>query len=403
MAPFLKTFVLITALLQAPPPTTGVRISGRVIDGETGKALSEATVTISPRNEEPMRLVFPAARVTAPTPPGNSFKQTVPVTATGTFQLVNVPRGAYRLVANHSKPVIPYRSESLDIDVTDRNIEDVGMILSPAIPKVPVTARFVPPIPGFRLSGEQIVVQRDGTFEVRLRPMEKYDFDLPAGYYIESISAGEWTPVPGRWMLRDKPASTVQITLSTGRLKFSGRMLLANRTPAPNGTLILTGPAPSSAQRTARLDTGGLFSVEGLRPGAYQVRAQTGSGFTLQANWFALTLGDQNREGMEILLNGMTSIKGQVIVSGRTLEDLMRFKPSLAVEDPQSPRRVVPIDSKGTFEFSSFDGSFQVEVLNLPYELRVQSITMGPSSVTIRVGTILRDPPMRNFLPGPLR
>jgi hypothetical protein len=403
MAAFFKTLVLISALLQAPASTTGVRISGRVIDGETGRPLSDATVTISPRNEEPMRLVFPGSAVTSSTPPGNAFKQTVTVTATGTFQLVNVPRGAYRLVANHSKPVIPYRSESLDIDIADRNIDDVGMILSPAIPKVPVTARFVPPIPSFRLSGEQIVVQRDGTFEVRLRPMEKYDFDLPAGYYIESISAGEWTPVPGRWMLRDKPASTVQITLSTGRLKFSGRMLLANRTPAPNGTLILTGPAPSTAQRTVTLGAGGLFSVEGLRSGAYQVRAQTGSGFTLQANWFALTLGEQNREGMEILLKEMTSIKGQVIVSGRTLEDLMRFKPSIGVGDAQSPSRVIPVDSRGTFEFRSFDGSFEVTVLNLPYELRVQSITMGPSSVTIQVGTIQRDPPMRDFLPGPLR
>jgi hypothetical protein len=376
MAPFLKTFVLIAALLQAPAPATGVRISGRVIDGETGKPLAEATVTLSTAHET---------------------KQTVTVNANGTFQFVNIPRGAYFLRASHTKPVVPYRSESLDIVVADRNIEDVGMILSPAIPKVPVTARFVPPIPSFRLSGEQIAVQRDGTFEARLRPMEKYEFDLPDGYYIESISAGEWTPVPGRWMLRDKPGATVQITLTTGRLKFSGRMLLANRTPAASGTIILTGPAPSTAQRTARLEAGGLFSAEGLRPGAYQVRAQTGSGSTLQANWFALTLGDQNREGMEILLKALTSIKGQVIVSGRTLEDLMRFKPSIGVADAQSPSRVVPIDAKGTFEFRSFDGSFELTVLNLPYELRVQSITLGLSSVTIQVGTILRDPPMRDF------
>jgi hypothetical protein len=87
------------------------------------------------------------------------------------------------------------------------------------------------------------------------------------------------------------------------------------------------------------------------------------------------------------------------MVSGRTLEDLMRFKPSIAVEDAQSPRRVVPVDSRGNFEFTSFDGSFQVEVQNLPYELRVQSITMGPSSVAIQIGTIQRDPPMRDFFP----
>src|SRR5687767_6288555 len=120
MVPFLKTFVLMAALVQAPTSAAGVRISGRVIDGETGKPLAEATVTLSTAQE---------------------VKRTVPVTANGTFQFVNIPRGAYRLVANHTKPVVPYRSESLDIDVADRNIEDVGMILSPAIPKVSVTAR----------------------------------------------------------------------------------------------------------------------------------------------------------------------------------------------------------------------------------------------------------------------
>jgi hypothetical protein len=394
MAPFLKTLMLIAALLQAPTPGTGVRISGRVIDGETGKALADATVTLAPRNES-QRLTFGGNAATAT---GNDQKRTVNVNANGTFQFVNIPRGAYRLVANHTKPVVPYRSESLDIDIADRNIEELGMILSPAIPKVAVTGRFVPPIPSFRLSGEQITVQRDGTFETRLRPMEKYEFGLPEGYYVESVSAGEWTPVPGRWMLRDKPASAVQITLGTGRLEFSGRLLLANRTPATNGTIILTGPAPSTAQRTATPGPGGLFSVTRLRPGAYQVRAQTaGPGIPLQANWFDLTLGDRSREGMEILLKELTSIKGQVVVVGRPLEDLMRFKPVADVEDAQGSRRAIPIESTGTFEFRSFDGSFKASISGLPIEFRVQAVTLGPSSVTIRITSLPGDAPPLDF------
>lgn len=368
----LKTLVLISALLQTPAPATGVRINGRVIDGETGKPLADATVTLSTAHE---------------------VKQTVTVNTNGTFQFTNISRGAYVLRANHTKPVVPYRSESLDIVVADRNIEELGMILSPAIPKVPVTARFAPAIPSFKLSGEQVTVQRDGTFEVRMRPLEKYELDLPDGYFVESVSAGQWEPVTGRWMLRDKPASTVQITLGAGRLKFSGRLLLANRGPSTSGTILLTGPAPSTASRTITPGAGGVFSAEGLRSGAYQVRAQAGSGATLQANWFDLTLSDQTREGMEILLKEMTLIKGQVVVTGRPLEDLMRFKPVVGVEDAQSSSRTVPIDPGGTFEFRSFDGSFKVGMSGLPIEFRVQSVTLGPSSVTIRVTSRPGDAP----------
>src|SRR4051812_9300991 len=93
--------ILVLAAVQATP---GVRISGRVVEGETGKPVTDAIVTLAPSTgKEPAR--------------------TLTTGLNGTFQFLNIPRGSYRLHTEHAKPTIPYRSESIDIQVADRNLE----------------------------------------------------------------------------------------------------------------------------------------------------------------------------------------------------------------------------------------------------------------------------------------
>jgi hypothetical protein len=379
----LAMLVLISALLQAP--TTGVRVSGRVVDGETGKPLADAVVTLLPRGGND------------PRPP--QAVRSIPVKTDGTFEFTNVPRGAYKLQAEHSKPITPYRSESLDLDITTRNLEDLGMILSPALSKVPVTGKVVLPrgaslvaLGALTLAADRIPLQSDGSFEVRMRPMEKYPLVLPAGYYVESISAGQWDSSSGLWMLRDKPASAVQINVGLGQRQLSGRILTSARTPALQATVTLLGPAPTRTSQPVNLGAGGTFTALGVRPGDYELRAQTGSGEALQTAVLPVTMGTQNREGVEVVLKGLTSIKGQVVVSGRTLEELMRFKPVVVVTDTTGNRQVA-IDSKGNFEFKSFEGAFTVQVRDLPIEFRVQSVSLEPGSVTVRIGAYSGDNP----------
>src|SRR5688500_19984273 len=104
----MRTFLLIAALLQTPIPSAGVRVSGRVVDGETGKPLPDVVVTLS-------------------NPSAGASKRTVTTGPNGTFQFSGVQRGAYRLETAHPKPVVAYRSESLDIDITNRDLDNLGL------------------------------------------------------------------------------------------------------------------------------------------------------------------------------------------------------------------------------------------------------------------------------------
>ena len=383
MTTLLQSLALLSLLLQAPA-SAGVRISGRVVDGETGTPLENATVTLASRG-------------------GNAAKRTTTAGPNGQFQFVSVPRGAYQLHTEHPRPTIPYRSESLEIDIADRDITDMGLILTPAVPRISLTGRVVMagggPLPAtvsaLRLSSEVIPIERDGAVQLRMRPLEKYTLGLQnpsEGLFIESASGGVWDAASGVWTIRDKPSSPVQITLGVGQQRISGRILSASRVPAAQATVTLIGPAPTQNPRPVTLGQGATFSVTGLRPGNYEIRAQIGAGDGTQAGSLKLTVDAQNREAQELVLKGMTAMTGQVLVTGRALEDLMRFKPYVELEDALGTRRIA-FDSKGTFQFRSFEDEFSLGIRDLPIELRVQSITTGPSSVTIRIGTQPGDGP----------
>jgi len=387
MAPAIKILLVFAALLQTPT-ATGVRVTGRVVDGETGAGIPDAIVTLVSSVPGSQSSPLPAEAKT---------------TAKGTFQFLNVPPGAYDLKTQHPNPTTAYRSESLDIRVGNRDMSDVGLILSPAVSKVAISgkiavagsARLPATLSAIHFSSEVVPLAGDGSFQTRIRPFEKYAISVPSAnerYDVTSISAGEWNRVAETWMIRERPSAPVQITLAVGRQHASGRILTVSGTPATSGALSLRGPAPS--MRSLELTPGetGAFSLTGLRSGEYELRAQTGSGDSLQAGSLKFTIENQNREGLELRLKALSPIRGQVVVTGRSLQDLMAFKPVAVIEDA-SGRRVVPVDSQGTFDFKSFDGEFTVRIGDLPLEFRVQSITHGPSSVTVQVTSLPGDVP----------
>ena len=387
MAPAIKILLVFAALLQTPT-ATGVRVTGRVVDGETGAGIPEAIVTLMP--SVPGSQSFP-------------LSAEAKTTAKGTFQFLNVPPGAYELKTQHPKPTTAYRSESLDIGVGNRDVSEVGLILSPAVSKVAISgkialagsARLPASLSAIHFSTEVVPVASDGSFQGRIRPFEKYGIAVPSAderYYVTSISAGEWDRVAETWMIRERPSAPVQITLAVGRQRATGRILTFSGTPATSGAVSLRGPAPSMKSSELTPGEGGAFSLTGLRSGDYELRAQTGAGDTLQAASLKFTIENQNREGLELRLKVLSPIRGQVVVTGRSLQDLMAFKPVAEIEDA-SGKRVVPVDSRGMFDFKSFDGEFTVSIRDLPVEFRVQSITLGPSSVTVRVTSLPGDVP----------
>jgi hypothetical protein len=371
--------------LAAVQAASGVRISGRVVDGETGKPVIDAIVTLAP--------------ATGKEPP-----RTVTSGPNGTFQFLNIPKGAYQLHTEHAKPTIPYRSESIDIQVADRNLEDLGLLLTPALTKVPVKGKVVMNGGGvlptaISVGGDAIPIASDGSFEFRMRPLVPQELSVtnPAeAYFIDSVSTGTWDPVRGLWMIRENPGAAVQIAVVIGRQKISGRVLNAKKAAAPQATLSLLGPAPEIKTRPLTLTATGEFSIGGLRPGMYVLQGKTGAGDATEAASMKFTVDASSVAGVELNLKPLTLIKGQLILSGRTLEELSIFKPYVEVEDALG-RRQVNLDKLGAFEFRSFDNDFTVSLRSLPIEIATQSIEKGPGTVSIHAGPSRADGPQ--YLP----
>jgi hypothetical protein len=390
MIPLLSALLLIPMLMQAPAPAPAVRVSGRVVNGETGKPFVGAIVTLSNSS-------------------GNTSKRSVTVGADGSFEFLSVPRGQYLLRAEDPQPDIPSRIEAMEIEVLNRDLNALGLVISPALPKVEITGRVVianggslpVAISAVKFSGESAPVRPDASFQLRLRPAQKYvvTLDVPVeGYHVESVSTGEWDAATGTWSFRDKPGATVQVTLSVGRRRIRGRVLSAAKTPAPQATATLTGPAPSIAIRDVVLGNDATFSLGGIRSGEYELRAKHNAGDNTQAGLLRFSVDAQDRSDLELVLKSLTPIKGQVVVPvSRTMEELMRFKPYVELSDAMGKRRVT-IDARGAFQFRSFDGDFIVEVKNLPVEFRVDSISTGPSSVDVLLEILQGDVPGFRFL-----
>ena len=255
---------LMTTLLQAP--VSGFRISGRVLDGETGKPIVNAVVTLTGAEKN---LSFP------PRLAEEGFKRTVTIGADGLFQFTNVPRGSYRLHTEHPNPIVPYRGDSLEFELT-ADLNNMGLVLSPAVSRVPVTGRVVlaggGPLPGaiaaILFSNEAVTVQRNGSFQARLRPAQHYAVAIqnnPEGFYVESVSGGTWNKLTSTWVFRDNLSSPIEIELGVARLRISGRVIDPDGKSAPQATAMLLGPVPADTFSPVTLSSTGTFSVGSLR------------------------------------------------------------------------------------------------------------------------------------------
>jgi hypothetical protein len=396
----------IAALLQIPAQTTGFRISGRVLDGETGKPIVDAVVTLSDGAE-------------------NGVKRTATIGTNGLFEFANVPRGSYTLQTRHPNPVVPYRSESLEINLT-KNLDNVGLVLSPAVSRVPITGRVVvaggEPLPAaissILFSNEAVTIQRDGSFQTRLRATQRYEIALqkpPEGFYVDSVSGGTWNRSSNTWFFRDTPNAPVEVVLGFSRLRISGRVVDSIGNPLPQAVVTLSGPLldgngrvilssadsvsvgatppPSSMNfiNPVVLNSAAAFSIGAVRPGNYELRARTGTGDNLTAGFLPIVV-TANQANLEIVVKPSSPVAGQIVVlPPRTVSELVRFNVAVEINDALGSR-TVRVDSRGAFQFRSFEPDYSVTVRNLPVGLRYESHRKSPGSVEIRLETVQGDP-----------
>ena len=376
-----------------PPPsvnqqsgvTPGIyTISGRVVDGSTGRAVNGAVIVLWDRSKERVSgLRFPSS--------------------TGSFDIPNVGPGSYRIAAELPGARFSYRTETVDLDVRNANVTGLGLIITPLGPRLTtVSGRLVMegsgPLPAsimrVRAGGQSVATQRDGTFQIQFRAEEKYPLrvdDLPDGGYIKSVSAGSWNPESEILVFSSTPPSSIQVTLAVGAHRLRGRVLDKTRTPVgPQAVVTLAMPSSPAPVRRVTVNPDGSFVLGQLRSGDYELRARLGAGPTTQSTTLPVTIGNQDRNGLEVVLKELTPQRGRVVMEGiGRFEDVQRFHPVIEVTDILGLHQL-PIRGDGTFEFQSFEGDYSVAIKNVPvtYETFIQ---IDGASVEVKLRVVQGD------------
>jgi len=386
----LAVLALAPGVHQQPAPQGTYTVSGRVVDGTNGRAISGAVIVLWDRSKER------ASGMRFPTP-------------TGVFDIPNVAAGLYTLAAEVPGARFSYRTETVDLEVRNANVSGLGLIITPVGPRLTtVSGRLLmeggTPLPAsiirIRSGAESTVVQRDGSFQLQFRAEEKYPVrveDLPQGAYIKTISAGSWNPDSEILVFSATPPPTIQVTLAIGARTVRGRVVDKAKSPA-QAMLTLSMPSSPTSARQVPVNADGSFEVGQVRSGDYELRARLGSGATTQTGKLQVTVANQDRTGLEVALKEMTLQKGRIVMEGvGRLEDLHVFRPVIEVTDILG-LHPIPIRTDGTFEFQSFEGDYRVAIRNLPVTYE-SFITVGGSSVEVKVRVVQGDIPGFRFLP----
>jgi hypothetical protein len=384
--------VLSTPIRQQPAAAVKTyAVSGRVIDGTTGGSVNDTVVVFWERS--------------ASRPSGRRIPS-----ANGTFVIANVTPGPYTLAAEVPGARFSYRTETVDVEVRDRDVTGLGLIITPVGPRAtPVAGRLImenggplpPSLTRIAAGGESSTVQRDGTFQLRLRTEEKYRVrleSLPEGTYVKAVSAGFWNAEAETLLFSSAPPANLQITLAVGNRIIRGRIRDRSGAPASSADISLITASSSVPLRNVAAKADGTFEIDRLRVGDYKLNAKLGSGAETQVASLPLTIGTQDRSGIEVILKGLTVQKGRVVVEGAgRVEELQRFRPMIEVTDVLGVHRL-PIGVDGTFEFQSFEGEYSVAIRDLPLGYD-KFITVAGSTLEVKLRVIQSDAPGFRLLP----
>jgi hypothetical protein len=376
--------VLSTPLRQQSAAVKTYSVTGRVIDGTTGGSINGAVIVFWDRS---------ASRLSGRRTPVSN----------GTFVITNVTPGQYTIAAEVPNAGYSYRTETVDVEVRNSDLTGLGLIVTPLGPRASaITGKLVmetgAPLPAtltrIMAAGESSAIQRDGSFQLRLRSEEKYPIkleSLPEGIYVKAVSAGFWNAETETLLFSSAPPATLQITLAVGDRTIQGRVLdSSGAVPRSEVVISVSRPPATHSIRSVSVGADGVFEINQLRAGNYELRAKMGSGPATQVARMLLTLGAQGLTGIQVVLKGTTLQKGRIVIEGAArLEELLRFEPTIEISDVLGVHRV-PIRLDGTFEFQSFEGDYSVAIRDVPlgYE---KFIAVTGSTVEIKLRVVQGD------------
>jgi hypothetical protein len=386
--------------VQQQPPATGTsRIKGRVVAADTGQAIRRAVVRIAaPELRE--------SRTTSTDPEGRYEFRDLPA---GRYS-VTVSKGAFVMLSyGQTRPFQQGRplqlldnqtAEKIDFAlprgsiITGRVIDEFGDPVADA-QVAPMRMQFSGqgrrPLP----SGRFVSTNDVGEFRMfGLPPGEYYvsatlrSFDGPPGatddrsgyaptYYPGTPNIGEAQAVK---VGVGETASEITVMLTPTRTaRISGVALDGDGKPLSSGMVMLiqrSGAGMFMGGPGAQIHADGSFSVGGLAPGEYVLRAMSGfAGPDALANAATakVTLNGADVEGLRLMSTAPSTISGKIVVdpasAGSLKPETVRLmampkdSSDIGLMIPQPPQ---PTKADGTFQLKSSAGTFTLNLMQAP-------------------------------------
>lgn len=388
---------------QAPArdaPATGV-VRGTVTAAATGQGLRRARVMLVPAADLAGRLT----RITANT------------SASGRFELKDVPPGLYYLSAS--------RAGYLNIEYGQRhplergltiNVPDGGTLerMDLALPAGGVLAGRVvddlgEPYPGVQVTA---MVMRYDAGTRKAFPSGGMSTDdqgrfriaglAPGDYSVVAISNETWrTPEKETWgyattfypppagdrqemvrLGRSEVRSGVEIGMTAGRtVRLRGTVRRENGDPVANaavplnygfGTFILT-----TGSRLVRADAAGAFEFRDVPAGRYIIGAGQGQ---------TITVAGADLDDIQIVTRTGSSILGSMVTDEGVPPPFPTSGVRILLEAPLGnvlpTVRVVDVETDWSFKLASLGGPFLFRVLGLPNEWTLGSVRLADRDIT---------------------
>jgi hypothetical protein len=180
--------------------------------------------------------------------------------------------------------------------------------------------------------------------------------------------------VPG---VTEARAITVGLSTETPAIDFSVLLVrtarLAGRVVNPDGTEVTAGnvslaPEADGPARGmtfgSRINWDGAFSISGVAPGRYVLRARSDDSVEPQFAVLALTVGASDLDDLTVILSAAATIRGSVVFQGGRGQtpdvSQVRVSAPLADGSETGPNRVARVERDGTFTISGIQAGEHV-------------------------------------------
>jgi hypothetical protein len=264
-----------------PPPGSGFKVSGLVIDGMLPWVGTAQLLLGSPSTSDPPRFA------------GNIIIGGVP----GQFEIPNLPPGSYELFASLGTPNGPGWGRIL-FEVRDSDLPDLRIIVNPTVDVPGVLRIDGKPAPAGgtmkiglsprgvagRIGNYRAIVERaqppgvDGRFSIPGAAVGEYDVILvgaPDNLYVTDVRQGESSIMANGLAVRQVAPAAIEVRLASDGGTIEGVAANVDKSPMRGATVVLIASEAQSFRiyQTTTANAEGKYTFRGVRPAEYRILA----------------------------------------------------------------------------------------------------------------------------------